>query len=440
MSLRSKPLWFEGQLVRPQHLQQQQRWLEALIEDRLRGAGPYGWGVWSLALDASLLALGRVGIAQCSAILADGLVLDLPGREAPPPPLAVPPGTVNALVKLAVPVRAQDRAEIGTPAARFQAVEQSVGNSTGAGQPASVTIGQPSLRLVLEGGDEAELVTLPIARIARVTPAGEVVLDAAFVPPSLRLGAHPRLAAFAREIEGMLAGRADALAARVDPARAGAGLAGMVDFALLHLMNASQPIFTAFGAAPELPPHDLYREALRLAGALATFSRVHRRPRALAAWNHADPGACLGALVAAIREALAQLSVESAISLPLQARGQGIWVSPVSDRSLLGGAIFVLAVGAAADPERIRSMLPAQAKLGPAEAIRDLVGLQLPGIPLRPMPVAPRDIPYRAGTVYFELDRSAEIWRQMENSPAFVLHIGAEIPGLVLEFWAIRQS
>ena len=440
MSLRSKPLWFEGQLVRPQHLQQQQRWLEALLEDRMRGAGPYAWGVWSLALDTSLLALGQFGIEAASLIMPDGLPLDIPGRDGVPPPLAVPPGTVNALVKLAVPVRAHDRAELGTPTARFRQAEQAVSNSTGAGQPASVTIGQPNLRLVLEGADEAELVVFPIARIARVTPSGEVVLDGGFVPPSLRLGAHPRLLAFAREIEGMLAGRADTLAARVDPARAGAGLAGMIDFILLQLMNTSQPLFAAFGRTPELPPHELYREALRLAGALATFSRGNRRPRPMPDWNHGDPGACLTAMIAIIREALAMLSVESAVALPLQSRGQGIWVSPVTDRSLFSGAIFVLAVSATVDPERIRTLLPAQAKLGPAEAIRDLVGLQLPGIPLRPMPVAPRDIPYRAGTVYFELDRTADLWRQMESSPAFVLHIGAEIPGLALEFWAIRQS
>ncbi|MBS0558699.1 MAG: type VI secretion system baseplate subunit TssK [Proteobacteria bacterium] len=440
MSTHSRPLWFEGQLVRPQHLQQQQRWLEALLEDRMRGAGCDGWGVWSLTLDASMLALGRVGIESCVAIMPDGLPLEIPGRDVPPAPLEVPPGTVNTLVKLAVPMRAHDRLEIGPPTARFRRAEVSLGNSTGSGQPAEVVVGVPNAALVLDGADEAELVTVPLARVARVTPAGEVVLDLGFVPPALRLGAHPRLTAFAREIEGMLSGRADAVAARVDPARAGAGLAGMIDFALLQLLNESQPLFAAFGRASDLRPFELYREALRLAGALSTFSRNKRRPPALPDWDHRDPGGCLAALIAAIRDALAVLSVESAVALPLQARRQGIWVSPISDRALLTGASFVLAVTAAVDSERIRSVFPAQAKIGPAEAIRDLVSLQLPGIPLRPLPVAPRDIPYRTGTVYFELDRGAEIWRQLQNSPAFILHVGADIPGLALEFWAIRQG
>jgi type VI secretion system protein ImpJ len=344
------------------------------------------------------------------------------------------------VVKLAIPARGSDGIEVGTPTARFRLAQQAARNSTGAGQPAQVAIGQPNLRLILDGENEDELLCLPVARVERVDASGRVVLDTNFVPPSLRLGAHPRFAAFAREIEGMLAGRGDLLAARVDPSRAGTGIAGMVDFALLQLINTYQPVFATLGRATELPAYELHREALRLAGALSTFSRTNRRPPSLPDWRHDDPGPCLTALTAAIREALSLLSVESALALPLQFRGQGIWVSPISDRSLLAGASFVLAVSAAVDPERIRTLLPAQAKMGPAEAIRDLVGLQLPGIPLRPMPVAPREIPYRAGTVYFELDRNAEIWRQLDTSPAFVLHIGADIPALTLEFWAIRQG
>ena len=51
--------------------------------------------------------------------------------------------------------------------------------------------------------------------------------------------------------------------------------------------------------------------------------------------------------------------------------------------------------------------MPGVAKLGAAEQIRQLVNSQLPGIPLHPLPVAPRQIRYTAGFVYFELDRSS---------------------------------
>ena len=86
----------------------------------------------------------------------------------------------------------------------------------------------------------------------------------------------------------------------------------------------------------------------------------------------------------------------------------------------------------------LRSLFPQQAKVGSVEHIRDLVNLQLPGIALLPMPVAPRQIPYHAGSSYFELDRGSDHWKQLANSGGFAFHIAGQFPGLNLAFWAIR--
>ncbi len=439
MSLRGRPLWFEGQLVRPQHMQQQQRWFEAAFEDRIRAA-PHCWGVVSLDLDASLLPLGKVGIAQCCAVLPDGTSVEIPSRDPGPDPISIPKDTANRLVRLAVPTRAGDGAEVNVAAARYRLIQQPARNSTGAGRAGEVSVGLLNLRLILDGEPDGELVTMPIARIDRVDASGQVLLDGNFVPPSVRLGAHPLFAGFAREVAGMLAGHGNLLAARIDPSRAGASVAGMIDFALLELINSYEPLFGSFARSPDLPPYELHREALRLGGTLATFSRTDRRPSVMPDWLHANPGPALIQLTKIIRDLLSVLTVDTAIALPLEFRGQGIFVSPIADRGLLSGACFVLLVSASVDPEHLRTRLPNQAKIAPAEAIREIVRLQLPGIALVPMPVAPREIPYRSGSVYFELDRRSEYWARLQTSPAFVLHIGPDIPGLLLEFWAIRQT
>ena len=73
-----------------------------------------------------------------------------------------------------------------------------------------------------------------------------------------------------------------------------------------------------------------------------------------------------------------------------------------------------------------------------AEDYRDLVNLQLPGVPVNPVPVAPRQIPYHAGFVYFELDQSHELWAQLASSGGIAMHLAGEFPGLTMECWAIR--
>ena len=115
-------------------------------------------------------------------------------------------------------------------------------------------------------------------------------------------------------------------------------------------------------------------------------------------------------------------------------------VALIPDVGLQRSATFVLAVSAQLPGDALRARFPTQVKIGPVERIRDLVNLQLPGVALRPLPVAPRQIPYHAGHNYFELEtRGNELWKQLETSGGLALHIAGEFPGLELEFWAIRS-
>src|SRR5262249_22326971 len=116
----------------------------------------------------------------------------------------------------------------------------------------------------------------------------------------------------------------------------------------------------------------------------------------------------------------------------------GISVAAVADRSLYGTAVFILAARADVPAEDLRRRFPSQLKIGPGEKIRDLVNLQLPGVPGQAVPVAPPHIPHHAGLVYFELDQGHELGGQLKTSGGVAMHVAGEFPGLAMEFWAIR--
>ncbi len=99
----------------------------------------------------------------------------------------------------------------------------------------------------------------------------------------------------------------------------------------------------------------------------------------------------------------------------------------------------MLAVRADMPAEEIRRKLPAQIKVGPVERIAELVNVALPGIPVRPLPVLPRQLPYRSGTIYFELDTQNPLWKQLETSGAIALHLSGDFRGLEMELWALRE-
>src|SRR3546814_13697442 len=90
--------------------------------------------------------------------------------------------------------------------------------------------------------------------------------------------------------------------------------------------------------------------------------------------------------------------------------------------------------------EALRRNFPNQVKIGPVEQIRELVNVALPGIGARPLPVAPRQIPFHAGVAYFELDRSNQYWKSLANSGGLAIHVAGEFPSLQMECWAIRRS
>ena len=140
-----------------------------------------------------------------------------------------------------------------------------------------------------------------------------------------------------------------------------------------------------------------------------------------------------------MRKSLSTVIDAHAIPLRLEERQFGIRVAVVPDPELLRTAAFVLAVSAQVPPEAVRSGFPALVKIGSVEKIRDLVNLQLPGIGLRPLPVAPRQLPFHAGFTYFELDKNSEYWKPLLTSAGFAMHIPNEYPGLQMEFWAIRK-
>ena len=159
----------------------------------------------------------------------------------------------------------------------------------------------------------------------------------------------------------------------------------------------------------------------------------------LAFFGHDDLRGCTAPVFDALRSMLSAVLEQNALQIDLVDRKHGVRTAVVSDLELLRSASFVLAINAQMPGEQLRQRFPAQTKIGPAEKIRDLVNLALPGIALQAMPVAPRQLPFHAGFFYFELDRGGELWKQLEKSGSFAMHIAGDFPGLELELWAIRR-
>lgn len=445
MSAYNKVIWSEGMFLRPQHFQQQDRYLEQLLEARTGALGPYTWGVIELALDSEPLAMGKISLSSVSAIFPDGTPILAPENQYLPDVLDVPVNTRDEIVYLCVPIRRSStqesvRDQKDFPQARYQTSNFEARNSASvSGETAQIQVGKLRACLKLGGDDLSGYAAIGIVRIRERQPEKPVVLDSSYIPPLLNSEASSVIKAYIEEIKGLLEHRGSALGHRLaDSGRSGS--AEIADYLLLQVINRFEPLLLQLASQARLHPHNLFLELLQLAGELATFTTASKRPPQIPIYAHDNLQQSYEGVFSALRQSLSTVLEQTAIAMELVQRKYGIYVAPINDRSLTTSASFVMAVKADIPGDLLRNRFPTQAKVAPVEAVRELISSQLPGLLLRPLPVAPRQIPYHAGYTYFELERSGELWRAMHKSGGFAVHLGAEFPGLKMELWAIRDN
>ena len=444
MANSNKVVWSEGMFLRHQHFQQQERHIEQLISGCLSMAISYVWGFSKFKLDQQHLALGRIAISECTGIFSDGTPFDSRSDCAPPPFFEVPENYYNTILYLAIPLRGVDSLETslnkGINLARYKAEEvMTLDNTSEEQNSVPIYVGRLSLRILTDKDDLSQFSTLPFAKVVERRADGSLVLDGKFIPPCLDLHIAPALISFLQELQGLLRNRGEDLAVRVT--RPGvSGLSSMVDFLMLQLVNRYETFLLHLAEVPNLHPERLYSELLKLYGELVTFSSTKKRVTETFEYQHSNLTATFLPLFDHLRQMFSVVLEQAAIPLKLQMSKQGIRVVLLQDKSLLDTAKFILAVKADVGNEILRNRFPAQLKIGPIEKIRGLINIQLPGIPIEPLAVAPPEIPYHAGFTYFRLDSSSQFWKHMSSSTGFAFHVSGEFPGLEMEFWAVKGN
>ena len=443
MSEHNKVIWSEGLFLQPQHLQQQERFFERYVETRCRALASHSWGLTELEIERDLLSIGKFGLRRAVGVFPDGTPFRMPEDEPLPPPLEIDDKLRDQRLQLALPVRRPgevevDRATTTDGLERYGVRELQTRDATSAATGAALLeVATLRSRLLVDSEITDAYSCVPLAHLVECRSDRQIVLDDTFIPTVLYARAAPRLNTLMTELLGLVHQRGEALGGRV--AATGRGSAAEIaDFLMLQAINRCEPLLAHHADGGAVHPETLYQVYAAAAGELATFTSVGRRPAKFPAYRHDRLKESFEPVVAALRAALSAVLEQAAIAIPIEQKKFGISVAIVADRSLYTTAAFILAARADLPTEELRRRFPAQLKVGPVEKIRELVTLQLPGVPLRALPVAPRQIPFHAGFAYFELDQSSDLWEQLTTSGGVGLHIAGDFPGLGMEFWAIR--
>src|SRR5690606_34003320 len=244
----NKVVWSEGMFLRPQHFQQQDRYVDDLVRCATNDLVLHGWGFRSLRLNTSLLDQGKLALADADGVFPDGTPVRIPETADHPDPLAFEPSDRPGTVFLALPHRHPGNAEIDQrtaprSGARFAAHEIEVGDAIvgGGSERSPVEVARPQLKLLPESAHRDAYSCMGVARVQEIKADGGLVLDPDYIPPLLRSDASPVLVAFLNELSGKLESAAQELTGWVAGRRA-QGVAEVRDLLLLQLINRAKPV------------------------------------------------------------------------------------------------------------------------------------------------------------------------------------------------------
>jgi type VI secretion system protein ImpJ len=442
MSLIEPVIWAKGTFLNPQHLQIQDRYLEESLHFQLQALNFRPWGFSRVKIDIEALSAGVFAVSEARGIMPDGLLFEIPGSDAAPPPRPVADQFDQDQeildVYLAIPQYRDHGLNVASgsrnSAARYRTEVQNLRDENTGQSEKPVMVARKNFRLLIEGEDRTGSSCLRVGRV-RKTPGGLFELEPKLVPPLLDLRANDYLTAIARRLVEIMSAKSTALSStrrQKNQSLADFTVADVANFWLLYTINTALPsfrhIFETRGGHPEM----LYSAMLSLAGALTTFSlKIHTRD--LPVYDHDDPGACFTSLDEILRLLLETAVPSNFVALPLKLARPSIYATSIDNEQYLSNTRMYLAVNAEAGKADLISRVPGLVKICSADYIDHLVQKALPGVTLTHVSAPPSAIPVKMNYQYFSLSQSGPAWEAIVRARNLAAYVPGDFPNPQLE-------
>ena len=435
-------IWTKGTFLSPQHLQLQDRFLENLLQFHLENLAFRPWGFAEMQISQELLAGGSFGISSASGIFSDGLMFDIPGSDAAPPPKPLADSfetdQTTLDLYLAVPQYRERGLNVERSArqgsARYRAEIELFRDETTGLSEKPVQVAHKNLRLLTESESRDGYSALRVARVRR-TETGTFQLDPLFVPPLLNFNASDYLVSIARRIVEILNARSSSISSlrrQKNQSLADFTAADIASFWLLYTINTSFPLFRHLFETRGGHPEALYSGMLSLAGALSTFSSTIR-PRDLPVYDHDDLSRCFTDLDEKLRTLLDTVVPMNFVSLPLKLAQPSIYATAIDNDKYFINTKMYLALSAETSQAEIVGRAPQLVKVCSSSHIEHLVKNALPGVPLTYVASPPSAIPVKLNYQYFSLNQAGPAWEAIQRARNLAAYVPGDLPNPQIE-------
>ncbi|NHB94603.1 type VI secretion system baseplate subunit TssK [Photorhabdus cinerea] len=445
-----RPLWVTGTILSPQQFQQQARW-EAYTNQCIAQLGwVHPWGVQTVVFDKDALALGQLKADHLCVRFADGTLIDTDRADWLPPVLklasVLPTEAQQATVLLALPHTYANGGNCLKPdeqsdrPVRYRQEWVPVQDEFSDCRE-SMAVARYAVSLRFDSMENGQYLTCPVVHLLR-DAQGNWAFDEQFMPPLLRVGANAglisrldllltRLRAKQTRLMGM---RRESNERMADFAVADVSL-----FWLLNALNSYEPVLSDFLAHADIHPELFYREMVKLAGSLLTFSLDHDAgviPR----YQHDNLRAVFPPLFDLLNQLLETSLPSRMVAIELKKPGEQQWLGTLHDARLCEAADFYLSVRSSMPAHQLQTRFPLLCKAGAPDDVDRMINRALTGIPLIALSHVPAAIPLRLENQYFALDLSHPAAKAMLAAGACAFYVPSILGDIQLELFAVLRT
>jgi type VI secretion system protein ImpJ len=435
----------------PQHLQQSDRYHEALLHARVHATLAYDWGVSNVVFDERALVAGQLKVLKAHGFFSDGTAFFVGdgGEDSVEarPIEGVFPAALEALdVFLAVPNQretaanmALDPAKVG-PAVRYVAQPVTVPDINTGRNETTLNWSRHNLRLLFGTEARDAFETVRVGQLVR-DKTGAIVLRKSFIPPVLRIGASEHVMAGMRRVLSALVGKQKSLtegrrmrtAASVD-----FQASDTAKFWMLHTMNSYIPIVSHMVDHGDSHPEHCFIVLGSLIGELCTFS-ADGDPTSIPKFNYLELTDVFEPMFERALALISGVLAENYVIVPLEKRDDGMYLGRFEDPKLpRTHELFLEAKGA--DEATLRERLPKLLKIGSWTQIGYILNAAMPGVKVSIEYRPPGAIPVRPGLVYLRVDQAGDYWNDILGSGTIALYQPIEPAKVDLRLIAVQAG
>ncbi|WP_297814130.1 type VI secretion system baseplate subunit TssK [uncultured Helicobacter sp.] len=458
-----KVAWYDGLNVSSVHFEQQERFLQRVIDFKTIEVFSNLYGITTLEFSKEMLIQGKIVITRIEGIAQDGSIFSAPEQDLLPEPLEINYDSLaNSVITLKIPLGIATIADIALrnniPNTKYIALKSAIAsrnyddesneilrqigdeyeseNIAFTQEKVSVALASLRLKLGILNNAAPDELEIPIAKIKSIDANKKIDLEEEFIPTCLNISKIPIIKSFLEENIHSIKQHKNNLTNIFKGIDQTKNTLDFSTYVSLNLLKKWYLIFSYLINKDKLHPEFLYEKLIEFQGDLGAFNEDDTFLEFIK-YNHDNLNETFLPLMNNIRILFSRITSPRYTMARLISGKNGFYDFLFDNPSILQNNEIYLAVNADVNHEYLLQNFKTQSKIHTQSKIKDIVATQLRGLNLEQISNIPNAIPYLSGYIYYRFDKKDEVFADFKGENIVSIYITNNIKSPDIKIWAV---